>query len=118
MCLHHKSKYKSVSVAFPKVFNLKTNFLLLRLCVPPIPEYVHLYPFWDLLRLLSSNPISSNPTLPPPPATCSHTYKCSQVAYILSFRPAAIHVVGLLLSLLWIHTHKAPWTRVPQDYTQ
>lgn len=42
-------------------------------------EYVHLYPFWDLLRLLNSNPITSNPTLLllllHTPRTCSLTHK-------------------------------------------
>lgn len=64
-----KSNYTSVSVALPKLFSLKTCYPLLAnayLC-PTILEYEHLYPFQDLFRLLSSNPISSNPTLPPPP---------------------------------------------------
>lgn len=34
------------------------------------------------------------------------------------FSHLVIHVVGLLLSLLWFHTHKTPWAHLPQDYTQ
>lgn len=53
----------------------------------------------------SSNPLSSNP---PQHALSLHS----------SFPPAASHVAGLLLSLLWIHPHKAPWTPLSQDCAQ
>lgn len=95
------------------------------MCIRAQLDYVHLYPLRTLLRLLKSNPISSNPRLPPPlpPSsipphlrTCCHTHKThTHAAQILLL---VIHVVGLLLSLLWIYAHKTPWTLLPQDHSQ
>lgn len=84
-------------------------------------KYGHLHPSLDLFSLLSSNPISSNPILLPlpnplpPPAMLSLS---STQKDTCRFSHLLIHVVGLLLSLLWFHTHQTPWARLPQDYTQ
>lgn len=107
------------------VFKPLSSSCFMCMCARPRQSMLTFIPFRDLLRLLlSSNPISSNPSLPfssyivRRALSLSHTQKHTCSSKILSFRPAAIHVVGLLLSLLWIHTHKTPWTLLPQDYTQ
>ena len=115
-CLQHFLQYL--------VFKPLSSSCFMCMCAHLCWSMLTFIPFQDLLRLLSSNPISSNPSSSSSSSSpivrhaLSHTQKHTCSSKILSFRPAAIHVVGLLLSLLWIHTHKTPWTLLPQDYTQ
>lgn len=108
-----------VVVVFPlyvlmNQFILKPASLHRPMCVGAPLQYVYLDPLRALARLLRSNPISSNPSLPPAAPSLPNYWhaviRTNTHAHAAQILPLVIHVVGLLLSLLWIYAHKTPWT--------